>query len=133
MVKYDLGYDEELADRAINSARGDAYDQGTGCAKQFDGLVSAQGPAQWGYREPGPLGFQKRYMDGLSQIKAALDSLSEDLTRFAAGLQACQNSLAETEGDITAGQEALQLSISSNPAVPAPFTPVAGPGMPKEI
>ena len=136
MGKYDLGYNEEQANRAINTAKGDAFDQGTGCSQQFDGLVSAQGAPQWGQDEPGPLGFQNRYLENLREIKAKLDTLAEELNAFATGLQVCQSRLEETEGDIQAGQEALQLSITPAPS-PAPtgphtLAPVTGPTAPQE-
>ena len=137
MGKYDLGYNEEQANRAINTAKGDAFDQGTGCSQQFDGLVSAQGAPQWGQDEPGPLGFRDRYLENLREVKANLDTLAEELTAFATGLQVCQSRLEETEGDIQAGQEALQLSIATTPTDSPkdthPVTPVTGPDAPQEI
>ena len=137
MGKYDLGYNEEQANRAINTAKGDAFDQGTGCSQQFDGLVSAQGAPQWGQKELGPLGFRNRYLAGMEQVKAHLDALTEDLTAFATGLQVCQSRLEETEGDIQAGQEALQLSIAPapppTPTGPHTLAPVTGLNPPEEI
>ncbi|MDO5083551.1 MAG: hypothetical protein Q4D89_09130 [Arachnia propionica] len=136
MGKYDLGYDEEQANRAINTTKGDAFDQGTGCSQQFNGLVGTQGAPQWGQSELGPLGFQERYLKELGDVKARLDALTEDLTAFATGLQVCQSRLEETEGDIQAGQEALQLSIapapSPTPTGPHTLAPVIDPEAPEE-
>ncbi|MDO5068432.1 MAG: hypothetical protein Q4D96_14230 [Propionibacteriaceae bacterium] len=134
MGKYDLGYNEDVANRAINHAKGDASDQTTTCSGQFDGLTVTQGATQWGHRETGTLTFKNRYLEHLTQIKTDLDSLKENLGTFAAALQVCQNSLQETEGDIKAGQEALQQAITAPaPSGPGPFPRVGDPMYYQEV